>query len=71
MYDIYSFHIYVVIHKLNIECYYKENTPFCRKIIINHDHVKQVTENILELNLIKITFVLSFIQGNENNNCCC
>ena len=42
---------------------YKVSTPYCRKIIINHDHVKQVTENILELNLIKITFVLSFIQS--------
>jgi len=42
---------------------YKVSTPYCRKILINHEQVKQVTENILELNLITITFILSFIQS--------
>jgi hypothetical protein len=40
--------------------YYKESTPFCRKTIINHCRVKQITENILELNLIKNYLYLVF-----------
>jgi hypothetical protein len=47
--------------------YYKESTPFCRKTIINHCRVKQITENILELNLIKITFILSLFNQNILN----
>ena len=36
--------------------YYKESTPFYRNTIINHRRVKQVTEHILEVYIVKFTF---------------
>ena len=40
--------------------YYKESTPFCRKTIINQCRVKQITENNVELNLIRNYLYLVF-----------
>ena len=39
---------------------YKVSTPYCRKIIINHDDVKQVTENIFRTKFNKNYLYLVF-----------
>jgi hypothetical protein len=44
--------------------YYKESTPFCRKTIINHYRVKQITEDILKLKLIEHYLYLVFCSIN-------
>ena len=44
--------------------YYKESILFCRMTIINHYRVKQITESILELNLIRNYLYLVFCSIN-------
>ena len=51
------------VNKGNTHVIIKKVNHSVEKTIINHWRVIQVTENILEVNIVKITFILSFVQS--------